>query len=695
MICDRLYRQPMPEISPLPDLCAIEERLNKVAQHHEEGAQAMRAIDTVMAQGHPLVMGFSSGKDSSVLVSLVFDVAVERRRLHLPVPRLLVVHSDTGVESPEVRLLADGELQKMERYGEAHGLPLTIRVGKPSLYTSWPVRVIGGRALPTFPSASRDCSSDWKVDTSNRLLNEVFADLRADRNAPQPVVMTGVRMDESTERAANIRARGELAAQIWTNDKGRLALSPILHWTSDDVFLYLGYVSAGMLESYSSFEETLEFYKAAGGSSCAVVGDMRMAENAAKEKGGCGARSGCWVCTAVGKDKSAETMIESDPARYGYMRGLNRLRNYLANTQYDWDSRNYLGRTIDADGNVTVGADVYSPSMLERLLRYTLTAQAREQLQADRLGIKPRFTIMGYRDLVAIDAQWSLYGIHPPFHALKVYFEVMGGKFEDAPITGPMPRSPVPRYGKVHVGLAWEEDRRTGDTARDRMLASGIRSPLQEMFEDSCGIGAKALSNGDTTTAWATEDSFEVDEEGAADFVECMGREYVDRYHHEETDRTHAVRTYLSMGIVSPGHASLGRWQAIAQRTQWMQRHGLVGEVQREALIAMIERQQAEARPADSVLSSPAPADSAARASEVQRAEGVLEMAPSPAGRLAWISPSGQFGLFDADGSDADDDRLVQAHRPDPFDDLSTLDVEDDLHPAVESEPLYPMPFAA
>jgi len=70
-------------------------------------------------------------------------------------------------------------------------------------------------------------------------------------------------------------------------------------------------------------------------------------------------------------------------------------------------------------------------------------------------------------------------------------------------------------------------------------------------------------------------------------------------------------------------------------------------------------------------------------------------MAPSPAGRLAGISPSGQYGLFEADFSDADDDRLVQAHRPDPFDDLPTLDVEDDLHPAVESEPLYPMPFAA
>lgn len=199
-----------------------------------------------------------------------------------------------------------------------------------------------------------------------------------------------------------------------------------------------------MIETYSDFSETLQFYRDAGGSSCAVVGDMRMTENAAKQPRGCGARSGCWTCVRVKSDRSAEQMIESDPERYGFMRPLNRLRNFIANTQYDWTSRNYLGRTIDANGNVAVGADVYSPTMLENLLRYTLTAQRREEAAAARAGIAPRFTIMGFRELVAIDAQWSMYGIHKPFHALKVFFEVMDGHLSDPPITGPLPRTPVP-----------------------------------------------------------------------------------------------------------------------------------------------------------------------------------------------------------------------------------------------------------
>jgi hypothetical protein len=40
---------------------------------------------------------------------------------------------------------------------------------------------------------------------------------------------------------------------------------------------------------------------------------MRMAESASRQKSGCGARSGCWTCVRVGKDQSAEQMIESDP----------------------------------------------------------------------------------------------------------------------------------------------------------------------------------------------------------------------------------------------------------------------------------------------------------------------------------------------------------------------------------------------
>jgi len=42
-------------------------------------------------------------------------------------------------------------------------------------------------------------------------------------------------------------------------------------------------------------------------------------------------------------------MVETDP-NYHYMRGLNRLQQFIAATQYDWGRRNWIGRTIDAAG---------------------------------------------------------------------------------------------------------------------------------------------------------------------------------------------------------------------------------------------------------------------------------------------------------------------------------------------------------
>lgn len=551
---------------------------------------AMGAIERVMEDGHPIACAYSSGKDSSALVNLVLSAAMRRARAGGHVPKILIMHSDTGVENPEVRALADAELLKIAAYARQAGLDLETRVGKPSLYTTWAVRVIGGRSLPSFANTRGDCSADWKVAVGNRLQNEVFADLRGVAGGA-PVLMTGVRREESAARAANIASRGELSQSLWSDDKGRLRLSPILEWDGDDVWEYLGYASAGVIDSYSDFQETMRFYRDAGGSSCAVVGDMTMSQ-AASQKGGCGARSGCWTCVRVSKDKSLEQMIEGDHGRYGYMVGLNRLRNFIANTQYDWDRRTYLGRTIDDEGHVFIQADVYAPKMLEQLLRYTLTLQFQEQEEAMRLGIEPRFNILGYRELIAIDALWSMYGLHQPFHALKVMWEVRRGAYSSVPAVEAAPQTPVPRFGKLFVGSTWEEDRKSGDAWRDRIMDGGIRSPVHEMFFESCGHSVRESSRGELVTAWDTHDHFEVDERSAGDFVEVMSKEYIAKYHNEHADRTQALTIYLRMNFLQPAHASLMRWHEIARRTQWMQRHGLVGHVQRERLIEMLAMQQ-------------------------------------------------------------------------------------------------------
>lgn len=536
---------------------------------------ALDVLDSVLDQGHPLVIAWSSGKDSSVVAHLALSAAASRVQAGLPCPRILVTHSDTGVENPEVRALADGEMAKMKVFAAQWRIPLEVRVGRPLLYSSWPVRILSGRALPSFPTSNGDCAVEWKVKVGDRLLKQAFAELGRDKAQPQPVLLTGVRLDESAARAANIASRGERADGLWTGSNGRLRLSPLLHWSTDHVWELLGYTHAGLVTSYSDFGSTLQFYRDAGGSSCAVVGDMAMAGR----QSGCGARSGCWACVKVSRDESLHQLIASDEARYGYLKGLGQLRDFIARTQYDFSRRTYLARTIDDDGFIPVQPDTYSPQMLEDILRYTLTLDAQERREASKLGVRPRFQVIGLQHIFAIDAMWSLYGVHKPFHALYIYDEVVsGGKWSFPPEVDRVERQPAKTLGHLYVGRQWSDDVLAGQASRDRMLARGIRNPVMEMFAESCGVGTKVAADGTVLTDWDTSDQFEVDLEGAADFLGVLADEYIAEHHHDDADRTIAVQTYLSMGIVTPAHASLARWQSIAERTQWMQRHGLVGD---------------------------------------------------------------------------------------------------------------------
>jgi len=83
-------------------------------------------------------------------------------------------------------------------------------------------------------------------------------------------------------------------------------------------------------------------------------------------------------------------MIETDPERYRYLVPLLQFRDYVAFIQYDWTKRNFLGRTIDENGDIEVKADQYSPAMCEDLLRYMLAAQDEaNRLEAHRRVWKP------------------------------------------------------------------------------------------------------------------------------------------------------------------------------------------------------------------------------------------------------------------------------------------------------------------
>jgi len=514
-------------------------------------AIALQAIGAFMDAGRPAIVLFSGGKDSSVLLNLALTAAVEQvRRGHRPL--VVIAHSDVGVENPEIQRLVAGEIAKASRFAREHGVTAVVRVAKPAFWDSFPVRVIGGRALPTFPDSRRDCQTDLKRLPNERELALIERELLA-KGWQKPVLMTGVRRDESVVRGAAVKGRGEKAVTLWTDKECRLRLSPLLEWAVDDVWQYLGLANAGVIPSYSRFEETMQTYQAAGGSSCVVVADAEMQKHSKP----CSSRFGCWVCTAVREDKSLRQMIETDRDRYGYLAPLAALRDFIAYTQYDWSRRQYVGRSI-VEGFIEVGADTYSPSMLADLLRYALSAQ--------KLSGVPSISAA---QLIAIDARWSQYAIAEPFAALRIWKQVEEGAIWTPPAMRAHPKTAVPKLGKIFVG-DWNDD------VTSALEVTGLRNPAWEDFAETCGPGLRTLASGRAVID--VEGESEIDEEGAWLFLDFELERMLRERATASGYWTSGYETYLSFGLVQPGRGQSARVDQILRRSQWRQRHGLHGE---------------------------------------------------------------------------------------------------------------------
>ncbi|MBI5792533.1 MAG: phosphoadenosine phosphosulfate reductase family protein [Rhodocyclales bacterium] len=512
---------------------------------------ALQAIGAFMDAGRPAIVLFSGGKDSSVLLNLALTAAIEQVRGGRR-PLVVIAHSDVGVENPEIQRLVAGEIAKASRFAREHGVTAVVRVAKPAFWDSFPVRVIGGRALPTFPDSRRDCQTDLKRLPNERELALIERELLA-KGWQQPVLMTGVRRDESVVRGAAVKGRGEKAVTLWTDKEDRLRLSPLLEWAVDDVWQYLGLANAGVIPSYSRFDETMQTYQAAGGSSCVVVADAEMQKHSKP----CSSRFGCWVCTAVREDKSLRQMIETDRDRYGYLAPLAALRDFIAYTQYDWSRRQYVGRSI-VEGFIEVGADTYSPSMLADLLRYTLSAQ--------KLSGVP---VISAAQLIAIDARWSQYAIAEPFAALRIWKEVEEGAIWTPPAIRAHPKTAVPKLGKIFVG-DWNDD------VTSALEVTGLRNPAWEDFAETCGPGLRTLASGRAVID--VEGESEIDEEGAWLFLDFELERMLRERSMTSGYWTSGYETYLSFGLVQPARGQSARVDEILRRSQWRQRHGLHGE---------------------------------------------------------------------------------------------------------------------
>lgn len=538
--------------------------------------RAIGAILRLFQAAHPVVIAYSGGKDSSVVAALVLHAALLHRAAGGE-PLVIVTTSDTKVESPEVNLHYRAELKRMRAFGEQHGFTVIAKVVEPQLASTFQVKVLTGRALPSFPGLHGDCSFDLKIAPQRAFRKQLFRSL-AERSAATPVTCLGTRFDEGARRASNMRQRGESADRPASNKEGELVLSPIAHWNSDAVWEAIALYGGGSRPGYSDFEETRRLYAHSVGTSCAVVADAIL-EGSGRKQGKCGARLGCHVCQ-MAEDKSLANMIAYDE-RYAYAEGLQRLNRFIRNTRFDWRRRHWVGRTIR--GNfVKIQPDTYHPTMLRELSRYMLQLDYDEQQRASRAGEAPRFELLPLDMIVAVDALQSLNGVARPFAMWADWRDIhqCGIRF-DIPEVPAVAQTTVPTARFLYVGSEWDDLAPAAEW-------TGMRDPFTEAMtaESPCEPEITVTAGGRTLWRLPTEQSFSVDFEAA-----CMLQDF-------ELDRmleTHGMgvqpgqvtagyRWYLQYGCLTLSRAQQTEHDEVCRRTAYKDRLGLTLEYDTERL---------------------------------------------------------------------------------------------------------------
>jgi 3'-phosphoadenosine 5'-phosphosulfate sulfotransferase (PAPS reductase)/FAD synthetase len=536
---------------------------------NEKHLDAIGRIESLFMVNTPISVSYSGGKDSSVLMGITLAAAILAKHRGAD-PFILVTNSDTGVENPEITPYVGRESVKIEAFAEQYGIELEYHTATPTINDEWAVQIFSGRTLPSFPQTNADCTVDFKIRPMRKLRKRILKRVQQERGT-EVVTLVGTRLDESNQRKAKMESRNESHEAPQRNDMDELVYAAIADFTAEDVWEWVGLVRSNLLESYSDFNDLTRIYADAGNTSCAVVSDA-ISEGMKAQRGGCGARTGCIVCTKVKNDKSLSAMIASDNDRYGYMEAPSQLRQFLIDTQWDYSRRQWVGKTI-RDNKIKIQPDTYSPKMCLELLRYALSIDANEKQLAMDLGLdKPRFELVSLEALVAIDAQWSLQGWHKPFQAMKEYFEIYeDGKRYDVPvIDNPVERKPIPKARYIHLS-----DKQIVEHGR----LTGLRDHLLELNSDSHCMGTKMTRGGKVIMDIETEESFQVDLEGAFLALE-FERETMMRIHDQASDGfglTAGYKWWARMGVISLSRQQVSVHDEILRRTQLKEDIGIAG----------------------------------------------------------------------------------------------------------------------
>ena len=357
----------------------------------------------------PWIIGFSGGKDSTVLLTLVW-IALRRIRENIEVPFQLkrpvyVVCNDTLVENPIISNYVESVLAKIEVAAREQDLPIFVKKTTPKLDESFWVNVIG-KGYPVPNNTFRWCTDKLKIRPTSSFLHEQIDE------KGEAIVLLGTRYDESQMRERSIRKferKGERLSKHAT-DVNTWVFAPIKELMLEEVWYIINTV-----ESPWGFDNNI-LYQIYADASADDYECPTVVTN--KEHKSCGqSRFGCWTCTVVKEDKSMSAQVKKGE-QYNWMQSLIDFRNKLVEERNDPQYRMATTRNgvnaVDEEGN---NRGTCTPAYRAKLLRRLLEDQ--KKMQADRPDIK----LITNQELIAIQVTWTRDGIFD-YHVGQIYREV-------------------------------------------------------------------------------------------------------------------------------------------------------------------------------------------------------------------------------------------------------------------------------
>jgi len=351
----------------------------------------------------PWLLGFSGGKDSTLLCQLTFEM-LKSLEPEQRTKKVYIVTSDTMVENPIVKAYMHRMSAAINQASQAYNLNVEAHILYPDIrHTFWSLVIGLGYPTPEAPGF-RWCTERLKINPSNKFTYDTI------KKDGEIVILLGVRKAESAARSKSISAHeieGKLLSPHVSIPKAYV-YNPLTEVTNSVVWEYL--LKGDAMSAWDTDNKYLfSLYQGENlGEEQSVVGEIDKDKIPITGN----SRFGCWCCTMVKEDKSLQNFIDHGAEN---LKPLRKFRNWLVDLRATPEARDWRRR----NGSVYFNAE-------GEFGRGPFTLETRKDILRRLLMLEEEtgYELITIDELKMIDKLWEDEGDLTRRALVDIYYEV-------------------------------------------------------------------------------------------------------------------------------------------------------------------------------------------------------------------------------------------------------------------------------